>query len=154
MDRERGANPSTSDSVRLVVNAMTTKTALWIPAWHELDQPIAMGMRHRWWFFVRPPQTPRSEPAPDLVFFHNLTSGANSEVRQATILKIEHPVLGLLKRIDTDGLDYVFVRADHLMILVNAEEEPGTCRDPEIQVSDWSVRVDLADVSEPLADFS
>ncbi len=131
----------------------TLKYALWIPAWFELDQPIAVGLRDRFWFFKNPPENCPAADDNEFVFFNQLLSDDNCEVRVATILSIEHPVLGQLHRIETDGLDYVIVRADETEILVNAEEEPGVTCEPGLAFSDWTVRVMLTDVSEPVADF-
>ncbi len=129
------------------------KYALWLPAWYELDQAITVGSRDQFWFFKNPPEDCPDADENEFVFFNQLLSDDNCEVRMATILRIEHPALGQLQRIETDGLDYIFVRADESEIQVNAEEEPGVTNEPGISFSDWAVRVLLSDVSEPIADF-
>lgn len=129
------------------------KYALWLPAWYELDQAITVGSRDQFWFFKNPPEDCLDTDENEFVFFNQLLSDDNCEVRMATILRIEHPALGQLQRIETDGLDYIFVRADESEIQVNAEEEPGVTNEPGISFTDWAVRVLLSDVSEPIADF-
>ena len=67
---------------------------------------------------------------------------------------MHHRELGELLKIDTDGLDYIFFPAGSEEIVVNAEEEPGSTYDSDLEVSDWSVLVKLAEVSEPVADMA
>jgi hypothetical protein len=131
----------------------SSKYALWVPAWHELDQPLALGVRERFSFFKTPPESYSQFGGDEFVFFNQLLTEGNCEVRVATIVSIEHPTLGPLQRIETEGLDYIFVRADGGEILVNAEEEPGVSYEPSLSATDWSVRVQLADVSEPVGDY-
>ncbi len=130
-----------------------TSKAIWTPGWYELDQSLVVGQNQRFWFFQTPPSTGNDEPI-DLVFFNQMASSANSQVRSARILDIEHTELGPLQRIDTDGLDYIFYPIEGNEVVVNAEEEPGTIYDDDdLKISDWSVLVTLADVSEPVADL-
>lgn len=130
-----------------------THKALWTPGWYELDQSLIVGQNQRFWFFQTPPLDERDEPI-DLVFFNQMSSSANSQVRYARVLDIEHAELGPLQRIDTDGLDYIFYPIEGNEVVVNAEEEPGSIYDGEdLKVTDWSVLVTLADVSEPVADL-
>jgi hypothetical protein len=123
--------------------------AAWIPAWRELDQSLEVGLRDQFWFFKQAAGG-ESPTGADLVFFNRLVAEGDSEIRLATVVAIEHPELGPLQRIDTGGLDYLFVCPDGREIVVNAEEEPGMCFSPGCQCSDWAVRVSLSDVSEPL----
>ena len=89
----------------------------------------------------------------DFVFFNQMASSTNSQVRYARVLDIEHPELGPLQRIDTDGLDYIFYPIEGAEVVVNAEEEPGAVYDnDDLEIADWSVLVTLADVSEPVAE--
>jgi hypothetical protein len=130
-----------------------TVTALWAPGWHELDQSLAVGRRQRFWFFeTNPLKEIQGESANefDLVFFNQLDSSANCQVRFAQIVEIKHKQLGLLSEIDTAGLDYIFVTIDGNDILVNAEEDPGTTYDCNLEIEDWSVVVTLSDLSEPI----
>lgn len=130
-----------------------TNKALWTPGWYELDQSLVVGQKQRFWFFQTPPSLDNDEPI-DFVFFNQMASAANSQVRYARVLDIEHVDLGPLQRIDTDGLDYIFYPIDGNEVVVNAEEEPGSVYDDkELNISDWSVLVTLADVSEPVVDL-
>jgi hypothetical protein len=123
--------------------------ALWNPGWYETDQSLAVGDRQRFWFFQNTPSAGCDKNV-DLVFFNQLDSSANCQVRFATVLEIHHDVLGQLSRIDADGLDYVFTPVDGPEIIVNAEEDPGTVYDPEIKIDNWSIIVTLGDVSESI----
>jgi hypothetical protein len=84
------------------------------------------------------------------VFYNQLDSAKNCNVRYAKIEGIHHPQLGQLMRVDTDGLDYIFFPVEGEEIVVNAEEDPGSTYDSGVQVDDWSVLVSLSDVSEPV----
>ena len=129
--------------------------ALWKPGWYEMDQGLLLGHHQRYWFFQEIPDELRKlEPQVEFVFFNQLASGKASEVRYAKIIDMVHQQLGSLIRIDTDGLDYIFESISGEEIVVNAEEEPGTTDDPELQIEDWSVIVTLAEVSEPVADVA
>ena len=131
----------------------SVRRALWIPGWYELDQPLAVGIRDRFWFYQNPPMDFPDVESFDYVFFNQMVSSANCQVRYATIAAIDHPVVGPLLRIDTDGMDYIFYPENGNEIVVNAEEQPGKIYDPSDDVSDWSLVVTLEDVSEPVADY-
>ena len=89
-----------------------------------------------------------------LAFFNKASSvETTSEVRKALIVAINHSTLGLLRKIDTAGMDYVFTAADGKQFIVNAEEDPGMIYDEEIGVADWKIEVTLSDVSEPLSEL-
>ncbi len=127
------------------------QTALWTPGWYELDQTLVLGERQKYWFFQEPPAECLAKPAEvDLVFFNQLDSAQNCNVRYAKIVEMTHPLLGSLLRVDTDGLDYIFYPADGEEIVVNAEEEPGVVYDGDLVVSDWAIIVTLDEVSEPM----
>ncbi len=130
-----------------------TMTALWTPGWYEMDQSLAVGQRRRFWFFQsKPPIGIHGNHAIefDLVFFNQLDSSANCQVRFARIVEIKHKQLGLLSGIDTDGMDYIFVPIVGNEIVVNAEEDPGSTYDCSLEIDDWSVVVTLSEVSEPI----
>ena len=137
---------------------MTEKKAMkavWTPSWYELDQSIAVGAQDKFWFFQDNPSlelTGDSVEQVDLVFFNQLDSACNSEVRFAHVEEIHHEVLGALQRVDTDGLDYVFKLANGDEVMVNAEEEPGQTYDDDLQIENWSVIVMLKEVSEPISE--
>lgn len=141
----------------------TLQTAIWTPGWYELDQSLMLGERQKFWFYHHTPGIENAAPMIeasnpnadfDLVFYNQLDSSKNCMVRYAKIVEMFHPELGPLKQIDTDGLDYLFVPLEGKEIVVNAEEEPGTTYDAELNVTDWSVYVKLADVSDPLVDLA
>ena len=127
------------------------KSAIWTPSWYEMDQSIAVGIKSKFWFFQDRPSLQDGEEF-DFVFFNQLDSVANSELRFACISEIHHEVLGPLRKIDTDGLDYIFTTVEGEDIIVNAEEEPGKTYEGEFEVDDWSVIVGLTEVSEPIGD--
>lgn len=129
-----------------------TQKALWTPRWYELDQSLVVGQRQRFWFYINPPLE-RVEETFDLVFFNQMTSTANSQIRYARVVDIEHPEFGPLQRVDSDGLDYIFYPVSGNEVVVNAEEDPGAvCDDSELRIKDWSVTVTLNDVSHPLVE--
>lgn len=130
-------------------------TALWTPGWYELDQTLVLGERQKFWFFQTPPEECLKITADlDLVFYNQLDSSKNCNVRYAKIVEMTHPQLGELLRVDTDGLDYIFFPVGGEEIVVNAEEEPGTTYDEGPEVSDWSVLVKLTEISEPVTNLA
>ena len=130
-------------------------TALWTPGWYELDQTLTPGERQKFWFFQNPPEECQAMAGDlDFVFYNQLDSTQNCIVRYAKIVEIQHQELGELLRVDTDGLDYIFFPANSEEIVVNAEEEPGSTYDNDLEVADWSVIVKLVEVSEPVADMA
>ena len=133
----------------------TIKKALWIPGWYELDQPITEGVYDRFWFYENPPIDLPSNDEDyqfDFVFFNQMTSSSNCQVRYARIKSIEHSELGPLQRIDTDGLDYIFYPKKGAEFVVNAEEEPGRLYDGDTEIGDWSIYVELDEISDPISD--
>lgn len=133
----------------------TEKYALWTPGWYELDQTLVIGERQKFWFFHEPPAecNPFTQ-AVDLVFFNELDSTKNCEVRYAKVLEIKHPQLGSLLRVDTDGLDYIFFPVEGEEVVVNAEENPGSTYESNVLIEDWSILVSLSEVSEPVGEIA
>ncbi len=130
-----------------------TQKAVWKPSWYEMDQSLTVGTPGKFWFFQDMPTMEWEFVDPiDLVFFNQLDSATNSEVRFARIDEIFHPVLGPLNRVDTDGLDYIFALANGTEIVVNAEEEPGQTYDDGLEIEDWSVLVTLTEISDPASE--
>jgi hypothetical protein len=125
--------------------------AVWKPGWHRLDQSIEVGQRDRFWFDV----THGSKNLDQKLAFFNKASSVEttSEVRNALVVAIMHPTFGLLRKVDTAGMDYVFTASDGRQFIVNAEEDPGMIYDEEIGVNDWKIEVTLSDVSEPLSEL-
>lgn len=116
-----------------------------------MDQSLAVGIKQKFWFFQDIPAQMVDEDV-DYVFFNQLDSEVNSVLRFAEIVEIYHPELGNLARVDTDGLDYIFVPIEGGEIFVNAEEEPGNAYDTEFEIDDWTLQVTLQNVSEPICD--
>lgn len=146
----------------------STQTALWVPGWYELDQTLVLGQRQKLWFFITPPNDALNNdmsindpsgsdasdngPTPDFVFFNQLDSTTNCQIRFATVVEMLHPQIGPLQRIDTDGCDYLFFPVDGEEIVVNAEEEPGQVYDDRLTIDQWVVNVTLEEVSDPVVD--
>lgn len=103
----------------------------WNPSWYELDQSIAVG--DTGYFYLQK----------DAQTFANGPVSTGDQKVEATILGITHPILGPISRILTAGLDYSFVLENGEVILVNAEEEPGTIYDQQLHIDDWSMDVDV-----------
>ena len=135
-----------------------TRKALWVPGWYELDQALTIGENGRLWFYQDPPSELQDVESYDFVFFNQLNSAANCQVRTATIMSIQHVLLGELRQVETDGLDYVFHPMEGQSVTVNAEENPGSVYDSPpgtpIDIQDWTVSVTLSGVSEPIVDFT
>lgn len=130
------------------------KKAIWTPSWYEMDQSIAVGSSNKFWFFQDSQSVADIADDIDIVFFNQLDSTVNSEMRFANVAEIHHSILGQLSRVDTDGLDYIFTTVDGTDILVNAEEEPGKTYDEGVEIEDWSVVVCLTNVSQPTGDIA
>ncbi len=127
--------------------------AIWRPAWHEMDQSLFVGEHRRLWFDrSHRPAADVADRGVRFVFYNQLMSHQDSEVRYATIVDLKHDQLGALSRVDADGLDYVFQTNDGREVIVNAEEEPGALYDSDLQVPEWNVWVPLSDVTDPVAD--
>ncbi len=126
--------------------------ALWKPVWHERDQSLVLGQQQRIWFCRRcAPSTDVDGNSVSLVLYNQSVEPQNRELRFATIVHLKNDVLGELKRVDADGLDYTFETVSEVKWIVNAEEEPGVIYDSDLRVADWSVWLTLSDVSEPVA---
>ncbi len=133
--------------------------ALWQPRWHRLDQSVCVGQSGRWWFYANSggagEESDQSSLANLQLFNRTVSAAAAPEVRSAIVVGIEHPVLGQLSAISTDGLDYVFRSSSGSEYIVNADEQPGTVYDmDDLLVDDWTVRVTFMNLSAPLADFA
>ena len=134
------------------------QTAIWIPGRYELDQTLVLGQRQKFWFFQTVPdsvsQTDHSgNPGEsDLMFFNKTDTSENCVARFARIDEMHHARLGALLRVDTDGLDYIFVPVEGEEVIVNAEEEPGLAYDFDQPIEEWSIHVKLSEMSEPISD--
>jgi hypothetical protein len=123
-----------------------TTRSLWRPAWYELDQSLEVGIEDDFAFCV---ETPAAGPVEYELVFHNpLLMSRDAVVRRARILRINHPVLGDLQRIETEGLVYVFTLSSGEQVRVEAEESPGKVEgSPGSQIANvvtWDFDVTLA----------
>ncbi|MEL7500469.1 MAG: hypothetical protein AAFN77_22945 [Planctomycetota bacterium] len=128
-----------------------TLTAIWKPAWHELDQTLVVDLKQRYFFFDNVPENMQPDGTVgqvDLVFFNDVDANENVQVRVAKVAKIEHAVIGEIIRVDTFGLDYILYPFEGEEIVVDAEEEPGVVRSGIHTVDDWTMKVTLTDVSD------
>lgn len=128
------------------------KLALWLPGWYEMDQPLRVTQRVNLWFYRIPPADIPNVEDFDFIFFNQLSAPDNCQVREATVVSIEHHQLGPMREVETQGLDYVFFTTSGETIVVNAEENPGSTQPPTLNINDWSLRVILEDVSDPVTD--
>ncbi len=136
-------------------NESKLQTALWSPGWYELDQTLVAGQRSRLCFFKQLPDwaqiahgKPNHEPVIDWVFYNQLYVADDCWQQEVTIAEIFHPQLGLLSKVDTHGLDYIFFPVNGQEVVVDAEEAPGVVvhgNDLTSQIEDWSVYVKLVD---------
>ena len=134
--------------------AQSTKTAIWIPAWHELDQSLMVGLRQKYFFFDQLPADFATSNC-DLIFFNGLSPGSNCDIRFAKVTSIVHPALGEILRVDSMGLDYILYPADGEEVVLDAEENPGTVLSGlDDLIEDWTLQVLLEEVSEPIADLA
>src|SRR5262245_42728008 len=95
----------------------------WVPGWYELDPPLEIGLTGEFPFWRVVPdhlQGPES-----LVLYNTLWRPEDVVVAEGTIVAIQHPELGMVRKVDTRGLDYTITLVDGTELLVNAEEEPG-----------------------------
>ena len=135
------------------MTGLDTKKALWIPAWHSLDQKLILNDRQRYHFYVHHPSLLADVNRDvDLVFYNRLKMTSEGQVRWARIIELWHPELGFLNRVDTGELDYVFQLTDGTEVRVNAEEHPGKAVSGDWEIEAWEVIALLSEVSEPLGD--
>lgn len=86
-------------------------------------------------------------PGYDLVFHNPLLDPAQPVLHWVRIVRIRHPSLGEVRRVDTKGLVYALELIDGAVIQVEAEETPGrieymppTCR---AEVEGWDLEVEV-----------
>ncbi|UOQ74169.1 hypothetical protein [Hymenobacter cellulosilyticus] len=97
---------------------MNKTTAIWAPAWYELDQSLAVGATSVF-AMVKSSSSMR--------FATGLDAAKDNELRQveAKILSIYNEQLGKIIRIDTEGLCYKFFVGADTFFQIEAEENPG-----------------------------
>ena len=149
MTSEPSREPSEDQPNRLP----SSGSAIWYPAWHALDQTLVVGLRQRYFFFQSLPKriaSMASSEQPDLVFFNGLDSATDSQIRFANIVRIEHPDIGEILRVDTFGLDYIIYPTNGEEIVVDGEEEPGTVLSGWDPIKDWTMQVEMEQISNPI----
>lgn len=151
LDRRRLPHQHTGPFRQQPSTAACERTAVWVPSWYSLDQPLEVGKERLYDFSSTPPSYVAE--AGRLVFFHELmTADRRAELVQmwAKVTGIENATLGRIRSIGI-GLDYEIVLLDGSVLLVNAEEEPGLVHynrggrwvRAEQPVEDWRVLVSL-----------
>ena len=142
-----------NDSDGSIENRTRSCSAIWIPAWHELDQTLSVGLRQKFCFFEHVPDHLAGQVAKDqMLFFNDSDPDQDCDIRFARIESMDHAALGPLLRVDTWGLDYILYPADGEEVVVDAEEDPGRIQlGWASTVDDWTIRVRLVEISEPLA---
>ena len=123
---------------------MGTERAIWCPYWYELDQPIAVGEIRDLDFFKTPPDYVKNDGL--RVFYHGDWQEKCRSLyvtEKWRITNIEHPVLGRIRQIETDNLDYRFTMSDGQVLLVEAEESPGVVHGWPESMGDWRIFVEM-----------
>lgn len=123
---------------------MAIERAIWFPFWHELDQPVAVGLEGDFDFFKIVPDYIEHDGLP--VFYHGDWQEKCRHLfdrRQVKILRIQHPTLGSIQGIDTKGLDYTFTMSDGRLLKVEAEETPGFAYEQNEPIADWRIYVEM-----------
>jgi len=135
---------------------MTGVQALWLPGWYNLDDNVEVGVTDEWRFwndraamFENWRKNP-DVPTVQLCFFNDLSSSTKRHIRRATVRRITHPVIGDLVKVDTSRFGvYEYVTTDGTRYEVEAEEDPGRCWRPEVDIDEWYVIVELDNLGEP-----
>lgn len=111
-------------------------TAIWIPAWYELDQSVVLNDRDIFFF----------EMSANPLRFSNFAGDQPVFEAEATVVGIRHEVFGELRAILAEGLDYALIRTDGTRIRVEAEETPGLVYETGETLEPAQFLIDLADV--------
>jgi hypothetical protein len=127
----------------------------WVPGWYELDPWLEEGLTGDFAFWLVVPEHLRGSEA--LVLYNDLWRPEDAVFARGTIATIEHPELGVVRVVDTQGLDYTLHLADGTELLVNAEEEPGRLWervggkwvDSTRVVTNWRFAIRFASLAEP-----
>lgn len=123
---------------------MAIERAIWFPFWYESDQSIAVGEVGDFDFFRDPPVGIESEGLP--VFYHGNWHEECLHLynrKRTRIVRIWHPVLGAIRSIDANDLDYTFTMIDGRVLKVEAEESPGLVYSHPTPISDWRIFVEI-----------
>lgn len=108
----------------------------WNPFWYELDQSVVIGVID--YFYIQKDWQ---------AFFSGGVSKEDYEV-EAEIISISHRILGPIKGILAEGLDYSFFLENGVIVKVNAEEEPGANDYKPMNIVDWNMDVELHVINE------
>ena len=121
---------------------MPIEHAIWHPFWYELDQSVEAGQVDCFEFFRRPPHDFANDDV--LVFYcGNWNDSSRYFTAKKRILKIHHPQIGSIQRIDARDLDYTFTLLDGTILKVEAEQCPGVVHGFRTPVKDWRVFVEM-----------
>jgi hypothetical protein len=108
-----------------------TKNLLWEAGWYELDQSIKVGKTQELLLWKGKNK-----------LYNCLLKEGDYEKIKGTIVSINHPVLGSLSEINTEGLDYAFILSNGKQLIVNAEERPGEFAEGQrFPVKYWKFKV-------------
>lgn len=108
----------------------------WNPFWYELDQSVIIGDID--YFYIQK----------DWQAFANDSVSKEDHEVVAEIISISHRILGPIKGILAEGLDYSFFLENGEIVEVNAEEEPGVVSNETMNIVDWSIDVELHVINE------
>ncbi|MBK7113281.1 MAG: hypothetical protein IPH60_12645 [Flavobacteriales bacterium] len=89
----------------------------WCAAWHELDQPIRIGLENEFILILN--ENGR------LQFDTGFVGDGLTLSTTGRIERIEHKFLGEIEEIDTNGLSYRISTVEGDIVQVEAEETPG-----------------------------
>lgn len=101
----------------------------WNPFWYGLDQSIVVGDTDL--FYLQR----------DVQSFANGPVSIKDREVEAEILEIAHPILGQIRGIVTEELDYSLFLNNGKRIVINAEEEPGQMDNQQLSIADWCMEV-------------
>jgi len=103
----------------------------WSPFWYALDQSIVIGDID--YFYIQK----------DWKDFANGGVSKQDHEVEAEIISISHGVLGGIKGVLTEGLDYLVFLKNGEIVEVNAEEQPGVVSNGPTNIMYWSMEVEL-----------
>lgn len=134
-----------------------TFTAIWCPSWYDLDQALTVGKSEELLFAVDLSDQEMAEIGrwhsnqPDAVFFSGLLHDRSWFGLSAEVLELENSVLGPLRFVRSNGLDYTMGLMSGTEIVVNCEELPGAIWDEKsdswqetTQSNDWTIVARIA----------
>ena len=111
--------------------------AIWVPAWFELDQSVVVNDRDIFFF----------EMSANPLRFSNFAGDVPIFEAEATVVGILHEVLGELRAILAENLDYELIKPDGSRIRIDAEQDPGRVYDTGETLEPLQFTIELSDVS-------